>query len=361
MIRSLGYSEDQINQFVKDRGYDVLGEIMIATVDTNWNRLLASLGKIKKSSYKASEKYIVHHQDTEYFIGNVAFTVENFNRVIRALNIDPCRFVIFTNHYGSTAKWLEYCNHEKNQFVVVESPWTNYVRCEQPTTPITTTNCNYHFSCIMGRARAHRDKLSHWLLENQLDRSNLVVYNRSDDAPMPEETFSQTTDSIGIDHFSYLSPIPFTRINEEWTNYSKLKSSLTPIKNYEILPYQFNDKFSSPWYESVLFDLITETVFNYPYAYISEKTIRPIAVGRPFVLVSAPHTLDWLRNMGFKTFDRWWDESYDQCQDPDSRLQKVFATIEHICSIPLEQCQQMLEEMAPVLLHNQKRYEELAF
>ena len=110
-----------------------------------------------------------------------------------------------------------------------------------------------------------------------------------------------------------------------------------------------------------MFDLVAETVFCYPHAFISEKTARPIVGGRPFVVVAAHNTLCWLQEMGFKTFSRWWDESYDQEQDPDTRLSLIFDTVMDICSWSPARCEQTLQEMLSILEHNQRVYKGLAF
>ena len=49
--------------------------------------------------------------------------------------------------------------------------------------------------------------------------------------------------------------------------------------------------------------------------FISEKTWKPIMVGHPFIMVGNKNNLKFLKDLGYKTFDKWIDESYDDIED----------------------------------------------
>lgn len=69
--------------------------------------------------------------------------------------------------------------------------------------------------------------------------------------------------------------------------------------------------------------IVTETVFYYDKLHLTEKIFKPIVSKQPFMLLAAPGNLEYLRSYGFKTFDRWIDESYDTITDPDERINAV--------------------------------------
>jgi hypothetical protein len=98
--------------------------------------------------------------------------------------------------------------------------------------------------------------------------------------------------------------------------------------------------------------IVTETRFFQPFGNFSEKTLRPIEAFRPFILVAPPHTLEYLKSFGFKTFDKWWDESYDQEEDHQERLVKIFKVIEQLQYLSVNQLNSILLEMAETLEHN---------
>lgn len=107
------------------------------------------------------------------------------------------------------------------------------------------------------------------------------------------------------------------------------------------------------FYQKIGVDIVTETVFNYPYPFITEKTYRPIASLRPFIIVGAWHTLDFLKNIGFKTFSVIINESYDNIVDPEERFNSVCNSIKVFVSRPLDQIRQDLYNIEHILLYNQ--------
>lgn len=96
--------------------------------------------------------------------------------------------------------------------------------------------------------------------------------------------------------------------------------------------------------------LVTESKFHSSRPNFSEKTLRAIISGRPFVLLAPQGTLQLLRDLGVKTFSQFWDESYDLEADSTKRFEKVMFVIKEI----LEKEHLDIEPMMPILEHNQK-------
>jgi hypothetical protein len=69
-------------------------------------------------------------------------------------------------------------------------------------------------------------------------------------------------------------------------------------------------------------------------------------------LLGSPFILDKLKSYGFKTFDKWWDESYDLETDDWLRLKKVYKTIQSIDKKTLAELKTMIIEMKDILEHN---------
>jgi hypothetical protein len=66
------------------------------------------------------------------------------------------------------------------------------------------------------------------------------------------------------------------------------------------------------FYEKTFISVINETFVNSGSLFITEKTWKSISIGHPFIIYSNPHILKELKSMGYKTFDKWIDESYDK-------------------------------------------------
>ena len=76
--------------------------------------------------------------------------------------------------------------------------------------------------------------------------------------------------------------------------------------------------------------VVLETVVDSDKIHLTEKILRPIACGHPFVLAAGPGSLAYLRSYGFKTFDSVFDESYDQQTDIVKRLEMIVQTMKKI-------------------------------
>ena len=75
--------------------------------------------------------------------------------------------------------------------------------------------------------------------------------------------------------------------------------------------------------------IVLETVYD-QRIHLTEKTLRPIACGHPFMILNGPGALETIRSYGFKTFQPYIDESYDSEQDPEKRMDKVLAEMHRI-------------------------------
>ena len=72
----------------------------------------------------------------------------------------------------------------------------------------------------------------------------------------------------------------------------------------------------------------------------------------PFVLVGAQYALEYAKKLGYKTFDTWWDESYDVEGSHIKRMDKIIKVIEYIEDLSISDCEQMYNEMKTVIDHN---------
>ena len=87
--------------------------------------------------------------------------------------------------------------------------------------------------------------------------------------------------------------------------------------------------------------------------FITEKTEKAFTTASPFIIASGPRYLEKLHELGFKTFNDWWDESYDKITHPKKRLEAILNVIKYINTKSYEELMAMWKEMKPVLKHNQ--------
>ena len=120
-----------------------------------------------------------------------------------------------------------------------------------------------------------------------------------------------------------------------------------------------NDSFTiGPIQQSIesFLHIVTETCFWDKKQHLTEKIFKPIVLKQPFVLLGCVNNLSYLKEYGFKTFDKWWDESYDQCNDPIERINMVTKIIEDICKRPCHELENTLLEMEEILEYNYNRF-----
>ena len=108
-------------------------------------------------------------------------------------------------------------------------------------------------------------------------------------------------------------------------------------------------------YRDTYFSLVTETVFNYPYSFRTEKIWKPVAVGHPFIAVANRGFYRDLHRMGFKTFGHVIDESFDQIDNNQDRIARITQVVEDLCQQDLDA---FLAECYNVCKYNQEHYAE---
>ena len=100
--------------------------------------------------------------------------------------------------------------------------------------------------------------------------------------------------------------------------------------------------------------IVTETYIEDDSAriHLSEKIFKPIWYMQPFVVVGQRNILAGLKTLGYKTFDKWIDESYDDEIDIETRITKIAAAAKAFYARPISVINEDLLDMLPVLLHN---------
>ena len=84
-------------------------------------------------------------------------------------------------------------------------------------------------------------------------------------------------------------------------------------------------------YVDTYFSLVTETVFEYPYSFRTEKIAKPIAIGHPWIVAASRGFYRDIRNLGFKTFDHVIDESFDQIDNHQDRMDRIIDIVDDLC------------------------------
>ena len=130
----------------------------------------------------------------------------------------------------------------------------------------------------------------------------------------------------------------------------------------QALPLSFDNKQNLHWWpnkydESALFEsafvwIACETAKEQDGIFITEKTLKAITYGKPFIINGDPGSIEYLKSIGYKTFADYWDESYDLSGSVE-KIQKITDVIKNICVMSLADINAMYNDMLPILKHNQ--------
>jgi hypothetical protein len=144
------------------------------------------------------------------------------------------------------------------------------------------------------------------------------------------------------------------------TEFLELVNAHNLIKNCRVgdsdVPSTASATYDFEHYNQCAVDVVLETIFDDSKIYLTEKILRPIACGKPFILVSTPGSLAFLKEYGFKTFDGIINETYDTVTDPKERLKYVIAAMKALKNQPPATKSKSLLAMEEICQHNRQHF-----
>lgn len=196
------------------------------------------------------------------------------------------------------------------------------------------TDKPYQYLCLNGRGRPHRADLirklrSRSLLDNAL-WTNLDSINGPIQTLPPEYEVPRYSSNATTDHY-----VKFELFNNEWGE-------------IYLHPKPYVDTY---------FSLVSETVFDMPYSFRTEKIWKPVVMGHPWIAVSNRGFYRDLRNLGFRTYSHIVDESFDSIDNGEDRLDRIIDIVRDLCRQDLAT---FLKECYNVSKYNQQHHRELA-
>lgn len=103
-------------------------------------------------------------------------------------------------------------------------------------------------------------------------------------------------------------------------------------------------------------EIVLETIVDDQRWHLTEKTLRPIACGHPFMILGTAGILKYLRRYGFKTFSPLIDESYDDIQDPVERMQAIIDVMKCIAAMSTADKLVLYQQMQTICNYNKDRF-----
>jgi hypothetical protein len=141
-------------------------------------------------------------------------------------------------------------------------------------------------------------------------------------------------------------------INSQWRPNLPIEQFLTPTVASSCSSADINYLD----YATTNFEVVLETLFNDSRLHLTEKVLRPIASGQPFLLAATHGSLQYLREYGFKTFSPIIDESYDLIEDPHQRLESLVYSMKKIASWTVAEKEKNMQEIFKIAQHNREHF-----
>jgi len=96
------------------------------------------------------------------------------------------------------------------------------------------------------------------------------------------------------------------------------------------------------------------SVEEFSPAFLTEKTYKCIAAGRPFLAYTTPYFIKEIRTLGYKTFHPYINEDYDSIEDNDERRRAIAKEIERLDNLSADEYKKVRDKCFEIAQHNRK-------
>ena len=248
-----------------------------------------------------------------------------YNKKVRNFNL-------FTYNYFEESLWF-IDRKNKNQKTLVN----HYLKLKYDN----QNEIIKHFICLNRMARDHR-VVFYCLIKNNENLLNKTYYTIGLNNGINNYEVGKILKSVN-------------NVSQDGINYFNIYNNLNIDDNIEIdhdLKINASANINFSLHNTSFCNVVTETLYDNDTLFFSEKTFKPIYMMQPFIIIGNPHSLKELKKMGYKTFDKWWDESYDDEEDIAKRLLMIKELMIKISNYSLDDLKLMKKEMLEILTEN---------
>ena len=224
---------------------------------------------------------------------------------------------------GDMAPGIEYCQTDC-YFSNIVTYTENLLAHEQVHMPdYQRMNKPYEFVMLNGRLRPHRKHLI-----DQLRGTGLLEHALWTN--LGSQVEMGFTSVLAVEQSEPIRTLP-----PEY-EIERAQPRLTTVADsgfvkHELFGNTWGDAVINPRaYEDSHFSVVTETIYDYPYSFRTEKLWKPMIMCHPFVVAANAGYYASLHQAGFKTFGHVIDESFDRIDDPHKRADGIVRTIRDI-------------------------------
>lgn len=201
---------------------------------------------------------------------------------------------------------FEYAIHHRHGFIDTEK----YL--DEKLKTVSGTFKDRYFSSLSRINRAHRTRATFLLCQEEISGQALISHD--------------TVDLVSVEHLfrnydqqqvsNWISRLPLTIDRKDFTTNWALDD------NYQHI------------HDQTLFQIVNETEANNKLdtaLFYSEKTFRPISQLQPFIIYGQQYCNKYLKNIGYRTYEDWFDYAFDNEPDDTKRYQLLLNSVKETC------------------------------
>ena len=204
------------------------------------------------------------------------------------------------------------------------------------------------FLANMGLVRDHKYELAQYLWENSYHTQGYVSLTGH-----PTEIQRLSTELNGGDTMAlpWQTDLPDYDSWHLCAQQVTVKDNTQRSHNSELLTQLLSSSV-----EFIADSVMQDTDLTLNFNQTSDRPFRSFLTGKPFIYAGACQGISYLRELGYKTFHEFWDESYDLMPDWRDRMHEVKRNWEKICRASHRELAMLTSQMTDILQHNTENY-----
>jgi hypothetical protein len=302
--------------------------------------------------------YVQHLQELYRTLHDLSHELET--KTVRfdfSMDCQPIRFFAFDRVFEHIATTYAIPKHRMivkiwDHYPLFESPWVTVVT--EPSSNwlmaaeyIKLDKCILNadaklFGGFYGRCTTHRFLMSYFL-ETEIKDHSVVAFHPS--VEWAEKEFSSVRQWYNKE-FEWLYQRASQQLSQVQSGYNGRIDMYAALQDYHNI------------FKLCHIEIVLETNY-YENGWFSEKTTRCLCAGKPFILMGTHGQLNHVKDIGFKTFSPWIDESYNNEANTEKRFDLVREEIKRISNLSKNQQQELVKEITLIAEYNKQNYEKI--
>ena len=238
-----------------------------------------------------------------------------FHDCCRIYEIDPDRIIYVTGNLSVESQYEEWCKVNEPSYKMCVVPHIHFeefiydsAKKQESVLPTVDDHLLYKsenadrikvYNCFQKRARPHRIWMFYYLYKNGLldDGINSMNFFVAGNSYYEGKQITQE------EYQPFLNLLPMYPRDGLTSNLKKVfEGPLGGEFERDLYHRETRDTWVS---------IVSEASYAENTCFISEKTFKPIAARHPFIMCGNKHSLKYLRDLGYRTFNGFIDETYD--------------------------------------------------